>query len=260
MIAGVAATKVARRAGNETYACRRRPVRLRARIPQRTLTPHLRTLAAAEGLHPPLAKILRYPRTILMTLPARPSWWSIWRDPKARRKAQALRILVEHRVDAAGIPLFHGPYDPKIDNLGSMRFEEELVFRSHRLCTSLSTGPKGRLEIGARSFLNDGVNVYAAQKVVIGLECLIADEAIIFDTTFHDISPDRPAKTAPVTLGRNVWVGARAVILPGVTIGDHAVVGAGAIVSSDVPPRSVVAGAPARVVRTFDCPDDWRRT
>ena len=53
---------------------------------------------------------------------------------------------------------------------------------------------------------------------------------------------------------------ARAVILPGVTIGDHAVIGAGSIVSSDIPPRSVAAGVPARVVRTFECPDDWRRT
>lgn len=194
-----------------------------------------------------------------MTLPPPPSWWSIWRDPKARRKARTLRHLAEHRVEAAGIPLFHGPTDPKIDNLGSMRFEEEVVFRSHRLCSSLSTGPKGRLEIGARAFLNDGVNIYAAQKIVIGLESLIADEAIIFDTTFHDLAPDRPAKTAPVILGRNVWIGARAVILPGVTIGDHSVVGAGSIVSSDVPARTVVAGAPARVVRTFECPDDWRR-
>lgn len=173
---------------------------------------------------------------------------------------RTLRVLAEHRVEAAGIPMFHGPLDPKIDNLGSMRFEEELVFRSHRLCTSLSTGPQGRLEIGARAFLNDGVNIYAAQKIVIGVETLIADEAIIFDTTFHAISPDRPAKVAPVILGRNVWVGARAVILPGVTIGDHAVIGAGSIVSADVPPRSVVAGTPARVVRTFECPDDWRRT
>jgi acetyltransferase-like isoleucine patch superfamily enzyme len=57
----------------------------------------------------------------------------------------------------------------------------------------------------------------------------------------------------------NVWIGRAAIVLPGVTVGRHSVVAAGAIVVDDVPPRSVVAGSPARVVSTFDCPDDWVR-
>lgn len=195
-----------------------------------------------------------------MTLPSPPSWWSTWRDPNARRRAKTLRLLLAARVEANDVPLVHGPHDPKIDNLGSMRFGEQVVFRSHRLVASLSTGPKGRLEIGDRAFLNDGVNIYAADRVAIGAESMLADEAIVFDTTFHDLAPDRPAKVAPVVIGRNVWIGARAIILPGVTIGDHSVIGAAAVVTTDVPARSVVAGNPARVVRTFECPDDWRRT
>jgi len=67
-------------------------------------------------------------------------------------------------------------------------------------------------------------------------------------------------RTAPVTIGRNVWIGRGAVLLPGVTIGDHAVVAAGAIVTKDVPAAAVVAGNPARVVRDLGViDDDWRR-
>jgi len=54
--------------------------------------------------------------------------------------------------------------------------------------------------------------------------------------------------TAPVTIGDDIWIGANAVILPGVTIGNHSVVAAGAVVTKDVPPRSLVAGVPARII------------
>lgn len=57
---------------------------------------------------------------------------------------------------------------------------------------------------------------------------------------------------ARVVLGRNVWLGANVTVLPGVTIGDDAVVGAGSVVTRDVPPRTVVVGSPARVVRSLD--------
>jgi acetyltransferase-like isoleucine patch superfamily enzyme len=56
---------------------------------------------------------------------------------------------------------------------------------------------------------------------------------------------------APITIGDNVWVGARSIVLKGVTIGDHSVVGAGTVVRENVPPRVVVAGNPAAVVKQF---------
>lgn len=79
------------------------------------------------------------------------------------------------------------------------------------------------------------------------------------DTAFHSVSPMASVKAAPIKIGKNVWIGTRAIILPGVTIGDHAVVGAGALVSRDVPPCTVVGGVPARPISTFECPDDWHR-
>ena len=57
---------------------------------------------------------------------------------------------------------------------------------------------------------------------------------------------------AKVTLGKNVWVGAHATILPGVTVGDNAVIAAGAVVTKDVPANTVVAGVPAKIIKTID--------
>ncbi|MBY5377327.1 hypothetical protein HFN07_28555 [Rhizobium leguminosarum] len=81
----------------------------------------------------------------------------------------------------------------------------------------------------------------------MGDEVFIADQVIIRDWDGHTIV-GRPDK-APIRIGNHVWIGMRAVILKGVTIGDGAVVAAGAIVTKDVPPGAVVAGNPAKVVK-----------
>lgn len=112
----------------------------------------------------------------------------------------------------------------------------------------------GTLEIGARSLVNFGCNIVAIERVTIGERCLIGPNCMIMDTAFHRVEPDRrldPPDTAPITIGENVWLGARVVVLPGVTIGDDSVIGIGSIVTEDVPPRSVAVGVPAKVVRTL---------
>ena len=75
---------------------------------------------------------------------------------------------------------------------------------------------------------------------------------MVIATLNHDLAPSRRADMHParVSIGRNVWIGANATILAGVTIGDDAVVAAAAVVTKDVPARSIVVGSPARVVRS----------
>ena len=131
--------------------------------------------------------------------------------------------------------------------------------RAKQARVELGAGPGGELVVGDHVFLNQGVNVYAARSVRIGDRTRLADNATVYDTDFHPVGPDRPARVAPVVIGRNVWIGRGAIVLPGVTIGDHSVVAAGAVVTDPVPPRTVVAGNPARELRTFECPDDWVR-
>jgi len=108
----------------------------------------------------------------------------------------------------------------------------------------------GRLEIGDGTMLNFGADISATRSVRIGRDCLIGTHAIILDNDFHDLlDRHRMPEPKPVHIGDRVWIGNRVIVLPGVSIGDDAAVGAGSVVTSDVPPRSVVVGNPARVVR-----------
>lgn len=107
--------------------------------------------------------------------------------------------------------------------------------------------------------MNGGVEIQSAVGVTIGSGCAIGDEVIIQDTNFHEVDEGGAPKVAPVTIGKNVWIARRAIILPGVSIGDHAVVGAGSIVTKDVPAKTVVAGNPAKWVRDVVASDDFQR-
>ena len=75
---------------------------------------------------------------------------------------------------------------------------------------------------------------------------------MIMDSGFHDVDPERrlePPTAQPITIGENVWLGARVVVMPGVTIGDDSVIGIGSVVTGDIPARSVAVGVPAKVVK-----------
>ena len=114
--------------------------------------------------------------------------------------------------------------------------------------------PRAVITVGSHSYLN-GVRVSCSERVEIGAWCIFAD-ARITDNDAHSVNPNRwdvgeTVETAPVIIGDNVWVCLAAIILKGVRIGDNSVVGAGAVVTQDVPPNCVVAGNPARVVKEF---------
>jgi acetyltransferase-like isoleucine patch superfamily enzyme len=112
----------------------------------------------------------------------------------------------------------------------------------------------GELMVGARTIFGHHCTVGAKQCVQIGPDCLIAEMVSIRDSDHAFAAADRPYReqghvSAPVILGRNVWLGSKVVVGRGVRIGDNAVVGAGAVVTKDVPPNSLAVGIPARVVR-----------
>jgi len=99
-----------------------------------------------------------------------------------------------------------------------------------------------------------GTTLVAADRITIGDRVLVGGNASIVDCDFHPLTPEGRAETinagaaAPIVIEDDVFVGMEALILKGVTIGQGAVVGAGAVVTQDVPPRTVVAGNPATVV------------
>ena len=103
------------------------------------------------------------------------------------------------------------------------------------------------LRIGARVSINAFVHIWALGGVTIGDDTLIASHVSITALT-HDPRAklfSASIQSRPIVIGRNVWIGTHAVILPGVTIGDGAIIGAGAVVTRDVAPGAVVVGIPA---------------
>ncbi len=99
-------------------------------------------------------------------------------------------------------------------------------------------------------FLNCNCTIRCAKEIKIGNRVVIAPNVLIRDDDGHVLLPNtKETSSAPITICDNVWIGTGAMILKGVTIGEGAVVAAGAIVTKDVPPKCLVGGVPAKVIR-----------
>jgi acetyltransferase-like isoleucine patch superfamily enzyme len=109
-----------------------------------------------------------------------------------------------------------------------------------------------RISIGDHSFINYGTSISAYKHVEIGRHCLIGHYTLILDRNEHGVEHrDLAPPPVPVIIEDHVWIGSRVIILPGVSIGHHSVIGAGSVVTEDVAANCLVVGNPARVVRRF---------
>lgn len=111
------------------------------------------------------------------------------------------------------------------------------------------------IEIGARCFLNFNCTLLDGAPIRVGDECMFGPGVQLITATHPvDPAPRRAAieQALPVTLGAGVWVGAGAIVCPGVTVGENTVVGAGAVVTRDLPAGVVAVGNPARAIRAVD--------
>ena len=106
------------------------------------------------------------------------------------------------------------------------------------------------IHIGKRVFINMGCKFQDQGGIFIGDGALIGHN-VVLATLNHAMSPHNRSTMipAPIRIGKNVWIGSNAPILPGVTIGDGAIVAAGAVVTRDVPENTIVGGVPARIMR-----------
>ena len=111
-----------------------------------------------------------------------------------------------------------------------------------------------RLEIGDFTLMNYGCSFGATRAVCIGPHAIIGPYCNIVDSNYHSLDPvhrlNRP-ESAPVILHENVWLGARVLVLPGVTIGANSVIGAGSVVTHSIPSNVLAAGVPAVVIRNL---------
>ena len=117
---------------------------------------------------------------------------------------------------------------------------------------------KARVRIGSGCFLNIAVMVAAVELVEIGDHCMFANGCFITDGDHRFDDPEKPVPwqgfttKGPTRIGDNVWCGANVVITSGVTVGERCVVGANSVVNRDLPPFSIAAGAPAKVLKQVE--------
>lgn len=113
---------------------------------------------------------------------------------------------------------------------------------------------RGRIKIGSYCLICPGVRISSADDIVIGDNCMLAGSTFITDADWHG-TYDRVGTigiSSPVHIKDNVWIGDRATICKGVTIGENSIIGTGSVVVRDIAPNVIAAGNPARVVRELD--------
>ena len=139
------------------------------------------------------------------------------------------------------------------------------AIRSNRLggfspCVVRTVTPTARIQLGDRVGLSNSV-IVAGNSIEIGEDTLLGSGVMVLDNDFHVMGTgfswvsECSINSKPIKIGRGCFIGSRSMILKGVTLGDRAVIGAGAVVTKDVPAYSVAAGNPARIVRTIPNPN-----
>ena len=124
-------------------------------------------------------------------------------------------------------------------------------------------GKSAKIEIGKNMMAYHNLHIGALESVIIGDDVLIASGVYISDHNhgsysgeFHSNPSEAPVKrsltSSPVIIGNNVWIGERATILPGVSIGDGVIIGAGSVVTKSLPNFVIAAGVPAKIIKRFD--------
>lgn len=114
--------------------------------------------------------------------------------------------------------------------------------------------PGAKVSIGSDVGLS-GTTICADKKITIGDNCLIGADVMICDTDFHPINPigrrygSEGIHSAEILIGNNVFIGARTIILKGISVGDNTIIGAGSVVSSSIPSNCIAAGNPCRIIR-----------
>jgi acetyltransferase-like isoleucine patch superfamily enzyme len=176
-------------------------------------------------------------------------------NPENKNHQLCLSSGINCRFSSEAEVLNH-PMEPERIKLGNGVFIDGI----------LEVYAQGSLFIDDYTFIGKS-RIFCVDKLSIGKGCWIADHVFIMDSNLHPISPKRRFQdaiefskgifpnvylnipNAPVTIKDSVWIGVNSVILKGVTIGEGAIVGAGSVVTKDVPAWTIVAGNPARVIR-----------
>ncbi|WAZ26130.1 sugar O-acetyltransferase [Streptomyces cinnabarinus] len=167
-------------------------------------------------------------------------------DPEiARRQQRAVRLAARYQAAHAEDPdNAQGILAELLGSLGEHAYVRPPLFVDYG----------SNIAIGARTFVNFNLTALDVAAIAIGEDCQIGPSVQLLTPT-HPLEPqprrDKLEAARPITIGNNVWLGGGVIVLPGVSIGDDSVIGAGSVVTKDVPAGVVTVGSPARVVRTL---------
>jgi acetyltransferase-like isoleucine patch superfamily enzyme len=159
-------------------------------------------------------------------------------------------LLLKRRIDSGGHRLLAAPRVSVVNAGPSSRLElGRGVSLREGVRLMFEGGGNGAISIGDDVFVNARSEIRCEQSISIGAGTTISFDVVIMDTDFHHLDGSL-GRVAPVVVGEHVWIGARAMVLKGVSIGAGAVVAAGALITRDVPAGALVAGVPAKVLKT----------
>jgi acetyltransferase-like isoleucine patch superfamily enzyme len=121
-------------------------------------------------------------------------------------------------------------------------------------CTWPNEEEHGTITIGDHVLITPGARIMSARSITLGDGTMLASNVVLSDSDWHGIydRTSAPGDGAPIVTGRNAWIGERAILCKGVTIGENSIVGAGSVVTKDVPDNVIAAGNPAKVVKELD--------
>jgi acetyltransferase-like isoleucine patch superfamily enzyme len=180
-------------------------------------------------------------------------WWQKWRWYE--RNALPWNRVRIHREFARRRAFARWPLHGNVLEAfreGRLEIGEHTLLEPH---VWLTAPDDARIRIGAGTFLNIAVMVASVGLVEIGDHCMFANGCFITDGSHRFDDPERPVpwqgfdSKGPTRVADNVWCGVNVVITSGVTIGERCVIGANSVVTSDIPPFSIAAGVPAKVLR-----------
>lgn len=138
----------------------------------------------------------------------------------------------------------------RIENHGRIDVGDRVLIDGRTVLVEMVAHHGARIALGEATYVNYGVSISAHQEVEVGAHCLIGNYTLIMDNDYHDMRDHLSlGPSAPIRIEDRVWLGARVTVLKGVRIGSGSVIGAGAVVTRDIPAGVFAAGVPARIVR-----------
>lgn len=176
------------------------------------------------------------------------NWRGLWRLKKLALQWQMQGVQrIGSEIEITG-PLV-------IQNAGTIEIGNQVILGAtwYKPIVFSVARPDGRLIIENNVFINYGVDIGLMQEIVIGACAMIGNDCLLYDTDWHSLDGlEQEIPVAPTHIGRGAWLGARVIVMKGVTIGDNTVVAANSTVTHDLPPCVLAGGNPARVIRPIE--------